>query len=98
MTLPVRTLTVLVFVSLGFNVLLLFVTVATVSRRRTIKHGPGAARNDDVTRGILEGHARTFERLETALRHIAGQQARTDHRLSGTVQRVGLIRYDAFED
>jgi hypothetical protein len=97
-TLPVRTLTVLVFVSLGFNVLVLFVVAAMASRRRTIRHGASTAHLDETLRGMLEGHARTFERLETAIRHLAGQNARIEQRLSGTVQRVGLIRYDAFED
>ena len=98
MTLPVRTLTVLVFVSLGFNALTLFVLVATTSRRRSIRHAASPARGDEVMQGMLEGHARTFERLETAIRQLAGQNARIDNRLSGTVQRVGLVRYDAFED
>jgi Protein of unknown function (DUF4446) len=98
MTLPVRTLTVLVFVSLGLNVLTLFVFVAATSRRRSIRHAASSARGDEVMHGMLEGHARTFERLETAIRQLAGQSARIDNRLSGTVQRVGLVRYDAFED
>jgi hypothetical protein len=97
MTLPVRTLTVLVFVSLGLNVLTLFVLVAT-SRRRSIRHAASSVRGDEAMQGMLEGHARTFERLETAIRQLAGQSARIDDRLSGTVQRVGLVRYDAFED
>jgi hypothetical protein len=99
MTLPVKTLTVLVFISLGLNVLVLFLVAATTSRRQTIRHGAASSAHlDEVVRGMLEGHTRTFERLETAIRQLAGQNARIEQRLSGTVQRVGLVRYDAFED
>ena len=97
MTLPARTLTLLVFVSLGVNALLLFVMVITaVARRRPA--GPQPLAMDDALRGLLDGHTKSFQRLEQAIRQLAGEQQRLGHLLKGAVQRVGLVRYDAFED
>jgi chaperonin GroEL (HSP60 family) len=53
---------------------------------------------DDVLRGILEGHARSLQRLEAAVRQLAAEDLQLGERLTGAVQRVSLIRYDAFED
>ena len=96
MTLPAKTLTLLVFVSLGLNALLLFVLAATASRRN-----PSTSRKvvvDDVMRGMLDGQAQAFQRLEQAIREVAGEQQRLGQLVRGAVQRVGLVRYDAFED
>ena len=95
MTLPVRTLTLLVFVSLGVNVLLLFVA-ATAGRRRPGGHRRVVA--DDMLRGMLDGQAQSFERLEQAIQQLSGEQQRLGRLIGGAVQRVGLVRYDAFED
>ena len=96
MTLPAKTLTLLVFVSLGLNVLLLFVLAATAGRHRSA--GPRRVVMDDVMRGMLDGQAQTFQRLEQAIRQVAGEQVRLGQLVRGAVQRVGLVRYDAFED
>jgi hypothetical protein len=96
MTLPVKTLTVLVFVSLGLNALLLFVMAATAGRRKPASTQSVAV--DDMLRGVLDGQSQTFQRLEQAIRQLAGEQQRLEHHLRGAVQRVGLVRYDAFED
>ena len=96
MTLPTKTLTLLVFISLGLNALLLLIMVATASRRRP--SGPQTVAMDDVLKGVLDGQTKTYQRLEQAIRQLAGEQQRIAHLLKGAVQRVGLVRYDAFED
>ena len=96
-TLPAKTLTLLVFVSLGLNALLLFVLAATAGRRKR----PAAAQAvhmDEVLRGVLDGQAQTYQRLEQAIRQLAGEQQRLGHLMKAAIQRVGLVRYDAFED
>jgi hypothetical protein len=96
MTLPAKTLTLLVFVSLGVNALLLVVMVAMAGRRGSA--APRSVAVDDALRGALDGQAKTFQRLEGAIRQLAAEQQKISHLLRGAVQRVGLVRYDAFED
>src|SRR4051812_18999910 len=89
MTLPAKTLTLLVFISLGLNALLLLILVATASRKR-----PGHAQSvvmDDVLKGVLDGQTKTYQRLEQAIRQLAGEQQKMAHLLKGAVQRVGLV-------
>jgi hypothetical protein len=92
-----KTLTLLVLVSLGLNVLALFV-LATGSgrRRRPTQRTPIVM--DETLRGILEGHAHTMQRLEAMVAHLAQEDVRLAEHLSGAVQKVALLRYDAFED
>jgi hypothetical protein len=47
---------------------------------------------------VLDGQAQSFQRLEEAIARLSGQQQRLDQLIRGAVQRVGLVRYDAFED
>ncbi|HEX9374902.1 MAG TPA: DUF4446 family protein [Actinomycetota bacterium] len=100
MTFPAKTLSVLVVIAVGLAVLALFVAAASAARRRPRRTDTGGlpVHIDDVLRGILEGHARSLQRLEAAVRQLASQGARLGEQLAGTVQRVALIRYDAFED
>ena len=99
MILPAKTLSILVIVALGVAVLALFIAVASAARRRP-RPQPSSLpiQMDDVLRGILEGHARSLQRLEAAVRQLAAEDLRLGERLTGAVQRVSLIRYDAFED
>jgi hypothetical protein len=92
-----KTLTLLVLVALGLDVLVLVVLASLGGRRRTGgRHAPYAV--DDALRGILDGHARTLQRLETAIRQLSADDRGLAEGLQGAVQRVSLLRYDAFED
>ena len=95
--LPAKTLTLLVFISLGVDALLLLAVVAMAARRRQ-GSGPQPVAMDDVLRGVLDGQAKTFQRLEQAIRRLYDEQEKLGQMLRGAVQRVGLVRYDAFED
>ena len=53
---------------------------------------------DDLLRGALDGQVQTLHRLEGAIRQLGAEQQRLGHLLHGAVQRIGLVRYDAFED
>ncbi|HEX9312968.1 MAG TPA: DUF4446 family protein [Actinomycetota bacterium] len=88
----------LVIVALGVAVLALFITVASARARRRPQQSSLPIQLDDVLRGILEGHARALQRLEAAVRQLAADDVGLDERLTAAVQRVALIRYDAFED
>jgi len=92
-----KTLTLLVVASLGLNVLTLFLLTATRGRRG----GRGSSSPiavDDMLRGALEGQARVLQELQAAVRQLAEDDRAIAERLQGAVQRVALLRYDAFED
>jgi len=96
MTLPAKTLTLLVLISLAASGLLLIATIALATRKRSA--APQAVAMDDMLRGVVDGQAQAFQRLEHAIRQLAGEQLRIAHSVKGAIQRVGLVRYDAFED
>jgi hypothetical protein len=99
MTFPAKTLSILVIVAIGVAALALLIAVASAARRKPKPlQSSLPIQIDDVLRGILEGHARSLQRLESAVRQLANENLRLGERLTGAVQRVALIRYDAFED
>jgi hypothetical protein len=77
MTFSVETLSLLVLIALGIGVFALLLTAMSQGRRRSEPRGP--IQMDDVLRGVLEGHARQIQRLETAVRSLSA----TDRRQEG---------------
>lgn len=95
MTLPAETLTILVLVALGLSVLILFI-LATHTGRSLRSRSP--AELPRALSRVLDQHGRAIERLEAAVRKLAAEDRHLGRRMEGAVQRVGLVRYDAFED
>jgi hypothetical protein len=96
MTFSVETLSLLVLIALGLGAFALLLSAMSQGRRRNEPRGP--IQMDDVLRGVLEGQARQIQRLETAVRSLSTTDRRQEVLIEGSVRRVGLIRYDAFED
>ncbi len=96
MTFSAETLSMLVLIALGLAAFALLLSAMSQGRRRSEPRGP--IQMDDVLRGVLEGQARQIERLEAAVRSLAATDRRQEGLIEGAVRRVGLIRYDAFED
>lgn len=96
MNFSTKTLTLLTLVALGLAVLSLIFGALGQGRRRVESKGP--IELDDALRGILEGHARSIQRLEQAVRLLNATDRRQQGLIDGAVRRVGLVRYDAFED
>lgn len=96
MTLSDKTLSLLVLISLGLSGLALVFTATGPGRRTRETKGP--IRLDDALRGILEGQGRAIQRLERAVRGLQRTEERQKGMIEGAVRRVGLVRYDAFED
>lgn len=97
MKLTTETLTVLVLVSLGLNVMALALLAMGQNRRR-LREPRAPIQLDDALRGILEGHANAIARLEGAVRSLSATERRHEGLIHSGVRRVGLLRYDAFED
>jgi len=95
MTLSSQTLTVLVLVSLGLNLLLAALFAISMAGR---KRDVGPVHMDDVVRGVLDGQGRSMARLEAAIRQLSSEGRRQAGLISEAVRHVGLVRYDAFED
>ena len=97
MTLSAKTLTLLVLVALGLSLLSILVSAMGQGRRR-LREPRGPIQLDEALRGILDGHARSIRRLEAATRALAATDRRHETLIEGAVRRVGMVRYDAFED
>jgi hypothetical protein len=91
-----KTLTLLVLVALALGFLALMLGVFGPTRRRAEPRGP--IQLDDALRGILEGHGKSLQRLEAAVRALNSTDKGQQQLIEGAVRHVGLVRYDAFED
>jgi hypothetical protein len=96
MTLSDKTLTLLAIIAVALSLLSLAFSAMSPGRRRNEPEGP--IQLDDALRGILEGQARSIQRLENAVRSLNGTDRRQEGLIEGAIRRVGLVRYDAFED
>ncbi len=96
MVLSNSTLTILVFASLGLNLLLVFLLAATAGSRRPRTMG-GMAGPDPLASAV-EDQGRSLTRVEAAVRQLAGESRRLGALLRGAVQHVAVVRFDAFED
>jgi hypothetical protein len=96
MTFSAQTLSLLVVIALACSVLALVLSALVSGRRRHAPKGPIAM--DEVLRGVLEGQASRLERVESAVRSLAATDRRQEVRIDGAVTKVGVVRYDAFED
>ena len=96
MTFSDKTLSLLVLLALGLALLALVLTALSQGRRGAEPRGP--IQLDDALRGILEGHARSIQRLEAAARMLNSTDKGQQQLIEGAVRHVGLVRYDAFED
>jgi hypothetical protein len=93
MTFSDRTLTLLSLIALGLAVLaVLYSIVGAGSRGR---REPAETLVGDEAVGVLLSR---IERLEKAARTLHATDKRQQVQIEGSVRRVALLRYDAFED
>ena len=91
MTLSDRTLTLVAMIAIGLSLLaILFVILG--GARRDVE--PSGVVGDDAV-GALLGK---IDRLEQAVRALNATDNRQQVQIEGSVRRVGVLRYDAFED
>jgi hypothetical protein len=92
MTLSAHTLTLVALIAIGLSLLAIgFVVFAAAPGSRE----PASVPTGDDAVGALLGK---IERLEQAVRALNGTDRRQQFQIEGSVRRVALLRYDAFED
>jgi Protein of unknown function (DUF4446) len=93
-----RTLSLLALVALGLSVLAIAFAIFGSAGRRRPRVSDAPIQMDDALRGVLEGQAGQIERLEKAVRVLNARDNKQQIQIEGSVRRVSLLRYDAFED
>jgi hypothetical protein len=96
MTFSDKTLTLLVLVSLGLSALT-FLILATMGPRGRLGRGGALSPERQMAKALKE-HTEAIARLRTAVEQLGVDGSRLAERVGGAVQRIGLVRYDAFED
>jgi uncharacterized protein DUF4446 len=91
-----QTLSLMVVIALGLAALAIL--LAAVGARRHVGEPGEPWRLDDGFRGLLEGQTQRIERLEGAARALNTTDKRLQGEIESGIRRIGLLRYDAFED
>jgi hypothetical protein len=92
-----ETLSLMAMIALGLAVLAVSFSIVGGGKRRGSEPGD-PIRLDDTLRGVLQGQANQIKRLEEAVRTLNRTDKKQDVQIRGSVRKVALLRYDAFED
>ncbi len=92
MSLSPEILTILAVLSVAFAGFALFVVLNSVPK------GNRRLSDDKQAVIVLTRHDQEIAGLKVALRQLGEGQRRQGEALLGTMQRIGLVRYDAFDD
>jgi hypothetical protein len=96
-TFSLETLSLMAMIALGLSILA--VSFAIIGGGRRASGEPGEPiRLDETLRGVLQGQANQIKRLEDAVRALNRTDKKQDVQIRGSVRKVALLRYDAFED
>lgn len=96
MELSRSTLTLVALVAIGLSIVAVFYAIANAGRAGGAVGG--RVRLDETLRGILQGQSQQIQRLERAIRALHGTDKKQQIQIEGSVRKVALLRYDAFED
>ena len=90
------TLTLVALVAIGLSVVAVLYAIANAGRAGAAVGG--RVRLDETLRGILQGQSQQIQRLERAIRALHAVDKKQQTQIEGSVRKVALLRYDAFED
>ncbi len=90
------TLTLVALVAIGLSVVAVLYAIANAGRAGAAVGG--RVRLDETLRGILQGQSQQIQRLERAIRALHAVDKKQQTEIEGSVRKVALLRYDAFED
>jgi uncharacterized protein DUF4446 len=92
MTLSPHALTLVGLIAIGLSLLAISFSAFGAGTRR--RESPEPLSGDEAVGALFE----RIERLEQAARSLNGTDRRQQVQIEGSVRRVGVLRYDAFED
>jgi uncharacterized protein YlxW (UPF0749 family) len=92
MALSAQVLTVLVLAALGLSGFAVYLLIVNNPK------GGRKLADDRQAVHLLTRHEESIAKLKVAVRQLAGEQQRQTELMLTALQRIGLIRYDAFED
>jgi len=95
MSFSAELLSLLVLAALGLSLLTLLLVTSLRPKRRD---DPTALSARERAGSTMQEHAAAIRDLRGTVRQLGEADARLREHLAATVQRVGLFRYDAFED
>jgi hypothetical protein len=98
MSLSQNTLTLLALIAVALSVMAVVFAIVGAGFRRRAKEPEGPIEMTEPLRGLLSGQAAQIKRLEQAARVLNGTDKRQQVSIDASMQRVSLLRYDAFED
>jgi hypothetical protein len=93
-----RTLSLLALIAVGLSVLAIVFSILGSGGRRRSRASKEPIQVGDALRDVLEAQAARIERLEKAARVLNARDNKQQAMIEGSVRRVSLLRYDAFED
>lgn len=97
MTLSSNVLSILALAAIGLSVIAVGVALAGSGRRRRPGEDDALPQGDRLEL-LVDNQAKQIQRLEAAVRQLAGGERQLGEMLRGAVQHVGVVRFDAFED
>jgi uncharacterized protein YlxW (UPF0749 family) len=92
MALSAQVLTVLVLAAIGLSGFAVYLLIVNNPK------GGRKLADDRQAVHLLTRHEESIAKLKVAVRQLAGEQQRQTELMLTALQRIGLIRYDAFED
>jgi hypothetical protein len=92
MSFPPQVLTVLVLLALAIAGFALFVVISNVPK------GGRRLSQDRSAVAMLTNHEENLVKVKTVIGQLANEQRRLAETALGMVQRLGLVRYDAFDE
>lgn len=98
MTFSASQLSLMALIAIGLSVLAIAFAIVGSGGRRRPRQPSAPLKMDEALRGVLEGQAAQIQRLEQAVRVLNARDNNQQVQIEGSVHRVALLRYDAFED
>ena len=97
MTFSPSTLSLMALIAIALSVLAIAFAIVGGGRRRP-RSSDAPIQMNEALRGVLEGHAAQIKRLEQAARVLNARDQKQQILIEGSIRRMALLRYDAFED